>query len=106
MNDETDYIKLDVGKGGFYHLISQIQENTLRLFKMPGDEPLTDEMKNHLTALLQRNEYIKDWLLRNTDADGKVLLSRQEYQALFWILLENTDTNTEEDDEEDDEDDE
>ena len=85
MNDETDYIKLDVGKGWFYHLISQIQENTLRLFKMPGDEPLTDEMKNHLTALLQRNEYIKDWLLRNTDADGKVLLSRQEYQALLMM---------------------
>ena len=68
MNDETDYIKLDVGKGYFYDLIRQIS--------------------------------------RNTDADGKVLLSRQEYQALFWILLENTDTDTEEDDEEDDEDDE
>lgn len=106
MNDETDYIKLDVGNGWFYHLIRQIEENTLKIYNTLIDEPLTDEMKNHLTALLQRNEYIKDWLLRNTDADGKVLLSRQEYQALFWILLENTDTDTEEDDEEDDEDDE
>lgn len=99
MSDEPNYFKLNVGRGWFYHLINQIEENSLRRYAaLNNDDTLSDEMKRHLTALMERNACIKEWILRNTDADGMVLLSDREYQALFWILLENTDTDDDDDD--------
>ena len=60
---------------------------------------------------LERNAYLKNWILRNTDSDGFVLLSTREFQGLFWLLVENNRMVYEDEDddfydEEDNEDDE
>ncbi len=108
MNDETDYIKLDVGKGYFYDLIRQINRNTYeRKFELSFND-ISEERRTNLEDLVERNEFLKNWILRNTDSDGFVLLSTKEFQGLFWLLIENNRMEDDDDDydEEDDEDDE
>lgn len=109
MNDEPEYIKLNVGDGWFYHLLGQIDRNTNERIRELSLNDIPDERRTNLENLVERNRFIKEWVLRNTDINGMVVLSGREYQALFWILLENTDLDNEDDDddyddEEDDED--
>ena len=111
MNDETDYIKLDVGKGYFYDLIRQISRNTYERKQELAFDDISEDRRKNLEDLLERNAYLKNWILRNTDSDGFVLLSTREFQGLFWLLVENNRMAYEDEDddfydEEDDEDDE
>ena len=106
MNDEPEYIKLNVGDGWFYHLLGQIDRNTNERILELSLNDITNERRTNLENLVERNRFIKEWVLRNTDINGMVVLSDREYQALFWILLENTDLDDDDDydNEEDDED--
>ena len=106
MNDEPEYIKLNVGDGWFYHLLGQIDRNTNERIRELSLNDIPDERRTNLENIVERNRFIKEWVLRNTDINGMVVLSGREYQALFLILLENTDLDDDDDydDEEEDED--
>lgn len=52
MNDETDYIKLDVGKGYFYDLIRQVSRNTYERKQELSFDDISEDRRKNLEDLL------------------------------------------------------
>ena len=52
MNDETDYIKLDVGKGYFYDLIRQINRNTYERKQELSFDDISEDRRKNLEELV------------------------------------------------------